>query len=540
MKKHRLEQKHQARGQQGIALIVCLLALLLLSAIAMGMMYSANMETTINTNYRDSQRAFFGARAGLQEARERMRPKTALGYVAPPAVMPGTGPGSIVYILNPDASGRPVQPWDAADPYFDDELCHENFAGLVALGITNTGASVPCNTSLPASQLQVYNSIMPLSGAAGALSYRWVRITLKANNSTGANCVNGNCAISPNTQVCYTGSTEQLLTGYPDCATAASKTSDQFPVYIVTALAVICKDAACGTFARRMEQYEVATVNFPSPPSALTIAGPGTSGFYMPPNSNNFGINGNDPGPCTGPNTPAGCYNGPAMNPPCTANGNLPTIGGFGPAAVSDIIGSPTPSPGSGMYAQGTKPANYVSGTNTGSATVGDVTTTVATPLSTPSTLDAMVNNMATAADNLITTNTTSNPANFGTPTNPLVTVVEGNASFSGKSSQVPTGAGILVVTGDLVVNGDFSWDGVIYVVGQGSFTVSGAGSGTYVGAIYVAKTKDAAGNELATLGTPTVNWSGGGNGYFYYNSCWANGINSPSFTVVAAREEMY
>ena len=177
MKKHQPAPKCGARGQQGVALIVVLLALLLLSAIAMGMMYSANMETTINSNYRDTQRAFFAARAGLQEARERMRSKTALGFVPPPTLMPGTGAGSIIYIINPDAGGiGAVQPWNVGNAYYDDELCHEKFAALVAIGITDTGVGVPCNANIPVGQIATFPSIMPLSGTAGAMpcTPRWL------------------------------------------------------------------------------------------------------------------------------------------------------------------------------------------------------------------------------------------------------------------------------------------------------------------------------------------------------------------------------
>ena len=61
-------------SERGIALLVAVFALLLLSVIGLGMMYSTNMETSINSNYRDKQAATYAAMAGLQEARDRMRP----------------------------------------------------------------------------------------------------------------------------------------------------------------------------------------------------------------------------------------------------------------------------------------------------------------------------------------------------------------------------------------------------------------------------------------------------------------------------------
>src|SRR5215470_1404061 len=63
----------QRVGERGIAMLVAVFALLLLSVIGLGMMYSTNMETNINSNYRDKQIATYAAMAGLQEARDRIR-----------------------------------------------------------------------------------------------------------------------------------------------------------------------------------------------------------------------------------------------------------------------------------------------------------------------------------------------------------------------------------------------------------------------------------------------------------------------------------
>ena len=41
--------------ERGIAMFVVMFALLLLSVIGLGMMYSTNTETAINSNYKDSQ-----------------------------------------------------------------------------------------------------------------------------------------------------------------------------------------------------------------------------------------------------------------------------------------------------------------------------------------------------------------------------------------------------------------------------------------------------------------------------------------------------
>jgi len=52
--KEQIDERSCGR-QRGIALLIVCFSLLLLSVIGLGMMYSTNMETTINSNYRDKQ-----------------------------------------------------------------------------------------------------------------------------------------------------------------------------------------------------------------------------------------------------------------------------------------------------------------------------------------------------------------------------------------------------------------------------------------------------------------------------------------------------
>ncbi len=68
MRKHNLCNK-----ERGVALLIALLALLLISAVGLGMVYMSSTETSINSNYKDTQSAFFSMRGGLEEMRDRMR-----------------------------------------------------------------------------------------------------------------------------------------------------------------------------------------------------------------------------------------------------------------------------------------------------------------------------------------------------------------------------------------------------------------------------------------------------------------------------------
>src|SRR5436190_20925226 len=62
------------REQRGVALLMTIFGLLLLTAVAMAMMFSSDAETAISVNYRDSQIASHAAGSALQEARDRIQP----------------------------------------------------------------------------------------------------------------------------------------------------------------------------------------------------------------------------------------------------------------------------------------------------------------------------------------------------------------------------------------------------------------------------------------------------------------------------------
>jgi Tfp pilus assembly protein PilX len=137
----RENRKKLRNKESGMALLIVLLALFLVSAIGMGMMYMSTTETSINANYRDTQLAFFAMRGGLEEMRDRIR-TNAPSSVTLPTVTPTNGTaGSVVYILNPTGS-ETVDPTSSSNAYFDDEFCHETF-------VTMTGLAVPTNVSIP-------------------------------------------------------------------------------------------------------------------------------------------------------------------------------------------------------------------------------------------------------------------------------------------------------------------------------------------------------------------------------------------------------
>lgn len=248
----------RSKKERGIALLIALFALMLLAAVAFEMMYVADTETLVNRNFRDSQRSYDAAWAGLQEARERLMPSnTAPHLIVGPAVLPG-GAGSILYVRNP-RNGETIDPTAAANRYFDNEICHENFAGLGPLA--NPGIGIPCAAGPPSGAVTYIASDAPFTNGTGALDYKWVRITQKANNTVQPvagstfGLVSGSLATSNTIPICWDG-TNQIPkpAGYVTCDDNPPPTGAPYlkTLYVVTSLAMT------PTGARRMAQMEVA------------------------------------------------------------------------------------------------------------------------------------------------------------------------------------------------------------------------------------------------------------------------------------------
>jgi hypothetical protein len=241
-----IKTKHRkSHPERGVALLFALFTLLLLSAIAASLMFMTNTESSVNSNYRSERLSAFAAKAGMEEVRDRM---PALNTTAKlPTTLPPLA-GSVLYVLNEGAAPGTVRPWVAGNTYMDDEMCHD-FA--VVQG-QQPAPDVRC-TSAPSSAYLVAGTLAapvtsnyPWSGTSAALSYKWIRVTLKQSNSVQLYPVNGATA----TQVCWNGSTELLLSGAATCQTMSPSTN---PVYMITSLA-----ANASGSTRRMVQAEVA------------------------------------------------------------------------------------------------------------------------------------------------------------------------------------------------------------------------------------------------------------------------------------------
>jgi Tfp pilus assembly protein PilX len=476
-------------SERGVALIVALLTLLLISAILMGMIVASSSETNISTNFRDEQTAFFAARAGIEEIRDRMRPSatttlaTTAYFTAATTPLPGAVNG-VLYVTNP-TGGETVAPWlTTGTNYPDDEICKE----VTCVGGVPAGA-----WTLPAQSASATYAATPV------LNWKWVRIMIKPNKSdTGLARVTSVDGLTNGNRVCFNGTNEHTtaLTSCPDK-----------PVYELTALAVTKSGS------RRMVQYEISQSTFPTIPGAMVFDGP--TPVYGAPNSNAFGVSGTDV--AQGPNAGVGC---PTPQ-------NQPAVGGYDNASVATLV------------ADIPKPAKYTSGA-TPTPAVSNVNAALG-PLGTVDGLTALVNSITASANPANVYGNNPTIANLGTDANPVINVVNGDLSM-GPS----TGAGILLVTGNLTLSGNPSYNGIILVIGKGTFTKNGGGNGTLNGALLVANLNDSSGNPIPlgsnhAPGIPSMNWNGGGNFTGQYDSCWINYMSqSLPYRTITDRELIY
>jgi Tfp pilus assembly protein PilX len=485
----RLQRTKAKASERGVALVVALLTLLLISAILMGMIVASNSETNISTNFRDEQTAFFAARAGIEEVRDRLRPNatnslsTTAFFTAAPTPLPGAVNG-VLYVINP-TNGETVTPWlTTGTNYPDDEICKE----------------VTCVGGVPAGAWYVpAQSASASYAAAPVLPWKWVRIMIKPNKSdTGLARVTSVDGLTNGNRVCFNGTNEHTtaLTSCPDK-----------PVYELTAL------AQTKSGSRRMVQYEISQSALPPIPGALVFDGP-TPNFGTNPNSAAFGVTGMDT--ATGPNGGAGC---PAAS-------NEPALGGFDAGSTTSLQN------------QVNRPGSY-----TGSpAGISNVSSQLG-PLSTVDGLNSLVSSVTSmAGSNIYGPSPLPSPStlNPGTNASPVINVVNGDYTMPG------SGSGILLVTGTLTMNGNPSFNGLILVIGKGNIVKNGGGNGTLDGALLVANLYSDPPTYSHLIpsgapGIPTIAWNGGGNATIQYDSCWISFLSqSLPFRTISDRELIY
>ena len=101
MSKIRKLSTKNRRSQNGSALLIAIFTLLLIGAVAIGLIMMSLTQNSISANYKSSLQAFYNAKAGLEEGRGRLfganpNPLSALGF--PNTLLAN----EVWYITNPE------------------------------------------------------------------------------------------------------------------------------------------------------------------------------------------------------------------------------------------------------------------------------------------------------------------------------------------------------------------------------------------------------------------------------------------------------
>jgi hypothetical protein len=491
------------RAEEGIALLISIFILLLISVVAIALIVSSSTESALAGNYRSSTGVYYAALAGLEEARGRLLPKNSNSFKnTAPGFLPAPGtPLAVcapVYVINP-LGGEIVAPWDPASTYPDTEFSQE---------FTSSGCSLPDPSP---STLSVWNR-SPLNSLSfpGPL-YKWVRINAVSEQSL-------NLDVSP-----YDG-TESLTTPVFYDGTRLNDVNSGSQVLEITALAVLPNGS------QKLLQYLAAPVPITLPPflATLTLSGSPGNGvaFHAPGSNSSYNIKGNDQD-CSG--NPTGSEY-PAIGVLTNSNNDIVHVKNGIPSAYQP---------------------NYT-GLNSAPDVENISVTSPAFPanLQIPSQLDALAQTISQNADVVITPTPSGSPPYLGTATgssltplgmsssNPLTVVVNGNLDISNWSND---GYGLLLVTGTFTYDPDTTWNGIILVIGQGIVNGSHSQYKQINGAMFVAKTRDSNNVVLtgSNLGGASVvfNDSMQGDGIRYSN-CWIQKAQlTPSYKILSFHE---
>lgn len=547
------------KKQRGIALLIVIFALLLVTGIALAMMSSSTTETQVERNYRDSQRAYFAALAGIQEARVRLLTENTNvvagggGGILPNGLtnagMPGDlNPTGVVYIINKKSNTETVQPWtySATNNFYDDELCHESFPTLTATWADSNklNSNVPCIT-IPSTSTwyQTKTSSDPNTGTSAALSYKWVRISMKERRSGYPYNVTNDTTYD-NRPICFDGSREIPL---PLTWTSCNQYGTYETVYRVASLAVVPNPSG-GAGTRRMVVAEVAKV----PPLVTNAAVDSQDHVTL---NGQLNVNGFDSCTCN--------LNYSRNNGYDTTNCTTTTVAGVQTTTCPNRFPYSCDNSKYAIYASGsvdraTSSENLVAGTNPAvvqnqpwNYDINNLINTYkqgAVPVT-----GAPYNYTCTAPTYDTNGNLTSNgscgtqssqtfgipptfPPTYDSTTGALITTGQTPTPYS-QATYVPgdlkltssaQGSGILIVDGDLDIHGGLQFYGLILVRGVIKFTGGGSDSTNIIGAVL-------AGQESYVDNTL------GGSAVIDFNSCALkqNTIPQPP-RLVSIREATY
>ena len=458
--------RHSRRKQSesGIALLIAIFALMLISAVAISLIVASGTESSLAGNYRSSTSVYYAGFAGLEEARGRVG-RGNPNYFDPTAGAPLLPVGTLRYIVNP-APGE-IGGATMLVTYPDTEYDREFGAGAYAAAIKTTT-----------------NSVSTVAGIPGPL-YKWVRINAATERSLNIN-VNGG-GLDNATPLFYNAGLTPPSLIVPPNPLAPPPTARQ--ALKATALAVLPNGS------QKTVQYVIAPVTVRLRfPGAITMVGSNPDCRFQ----TNTDVHGEDQAAVPEGGGPAFALTDPNAVPGCQA-----AAAARGANLYTGTDGQNNPTANPSIFDITQAPYNW-------NPTNPDLRTSAG--------LQELVDLVRGAADQ---TNPPDNLPTYGqcngVVNNPMVTVFTGD--FRGRNFD---GCGVLLVMGRVQWSGNITWRGVILTIGEGYFDFSGGGTRDVDGSVLIAKIYDAAGNLLPQPTAAFWNPSGGTN-HVNYDSGWIN-----------------
>src|SRR5271170_5192601 len=116
----KMDRKTRRSSEKGIALLIAIFVLLLISVVAIALLVSSGTETALGANYRTSSTVYYAAIAGLEEARGRLLPKnpTYFGNTNPALVPTPFLLQHATYVIN-RGPGDNIVPYDSSNTFYD-------------------------------------------------------------------------------------------------------------------------------------------------------------------------------------------------------------------------------------------------------------------------------------------------------------------------------------------------------------------------------------------------------------------------------------
>lgn len=420
----RRSSRNQTRQPAGVALLSTLFMILSISSLGFVLLLFTESGMRLNKTVAAETQAYYAALAGLEEARGR------LNVSAPDAISSSLLPqnvNDVLYLVN-GSEGDPVDPTDGSSHYFDRQYAAEFVGGISAANL-----------------LGLVSSDQPGAGTAFAIPYKWVRITLKTEYSTGQD-INRDGVLDNATPVFWDGVSQDLATSIP----AGS------PVYKLTALAVLRFGI------RKLAQVELTGAS-PLRPAATLATG---SSGSLSGNTQTGGGQGQGQGQGQGLGQGLGLGQGPG-GPPGLANTvanlivtgidacgvqSIPGVATGGAVTTSGTVsiqGSPTPT-SEGLLPFPHSPAALIQAWRASAVPIlkaDPVHVSLSATGSSYQGTDVVLGRAPTATQ----------------PAQPLIVYSDQPLTITALAAE---GAGILLVKGNLSITGAFTYHGLIVVDG--------------------------------------------------------------------------